>query len=52
MKGRAPTTEEYERMLDVVPRVVGEDEAESWRHFLAGLWLSGLRLFLRRSIYL
>jgi integrase len=44
MKGRPITTEEFERMLDRVERVVGEDRAPSWRFFLQGLWLSGLRL--------
>lgn len=37
MKGRPISTEEYERMLDQCPN-------DSWRHFLRGLWLSGMRL--------
>jgi integrase len=62
MKGRPITTEEFERMLAAVPKVVApkpakkkddpanpaakSDEAivESWKHYLRGLWLSGLRL--------
>lgn len=43
-KGRPVTGEEFERMLASVAQVVGEDRAEPWRHFLRGLWLSGLRL--------
>lgn len=44
MKGRPITAEEYERMLAAVPAVVGEDAAPHWRHYLRGLWASGLRL--------
>lgn len=44
MKGRPVTAEEYERMVAKVPDVVGEDAAPSWRHYLEGLWWSGLRL--------
>lgn len=44
MKGRPVTTEEFERMLKVTSAVVGEGVAESWRHLLRGLWLSGLRI--------
>ena len=43
-KARPVTTEEFERMLQKVPAVVGEEAAEPWRRFLKGLWLSGLRL--------
>ena len=43
-KGRAVTVEEFERMLAKTPKIVGEPAAESWRFFLRGLWLSGLRL--------
>ena len=43
-KGRAPTDEEFKKILDAVPDVVGEGLAPSWRHFLEGLWWSGLRL--------
>jgi integrase len=64
MKGRPITTEEFERMLAAVSKVVapkpkketdGEEQAreqeqyaltvvESWKHYLRGLWWSGLRL--------
>ena len=44
MKGRPITTEEFERMLVAVPCVVGVEAAASWRHYLQGLWVSGLRL--------
>jgi len=44
MKGRPITGEEFERMLDKLPTVVGEKARPSWRHFLNGLWWSGLRL--------
>jgi integrase len=43
-KGRAPTTEEFERMLKHVPKVVENVAAESWKFYLRGLWLSSLRL--------
>ena len=44
MKGRPLAGEEFERMLVVLPLVVGEPAAESWDHLLRGLWWSGLRL--------
>ena len=44
MKGRPITGEEFDRMLDAVPKVVGQQVAASWCHYLRGLWLSGLRL--------
>jgi integrase len=44
MKGRPCTGEEFDRLLTRVADVVGEDVAESWRHYLRGLWWSGLRL--------
>jgi integrase len=44
MKGRPITGEEFERMLAVVPAVVGEAAAPAWRSYLRGLWTSGLRL--------
>jgi integrase len=44
MKGRPLAGEEFERMLAVVPLVVGGLAAESWSHLLNGLWWSGLRL--------
>jgi len=58
MKGRPITGEEFERMLAKVPEVLTDkrnrqrkqdkpptpETVESWRHYLTGLWLSGLRL--------
>lgn len=44
MRGRAITTEEFERMLAAVPKVVENAAAPSWRFYLQGLWESGLRL--------
>lgn len=43
-KGRAPTEEEFDRMLKKVEETVGKESAPSWKHFLSGLWWSGLRL--------
>ena len=44
MRGRAVTGEEFERMLKIVPKVVENTAADSWKFYLRGLWLSGLRL--------
>ena len=44
MKGRPITQEEFERMLDAVPTVVSRLKVPEWRHYLVGLWWSGLRL--------
>ena len=43
-KGRPITTEEFERMLSSLPKVVEKDQVESWQFLLKGLWWSGLRL--------
>lgn len=43
MRARPITTEEYERILSVVPNVRPRDE-DVWVDYLQGLWLSGLRL--------
>jgi len=43
MKGRAITTEEFERMLAAVPKV-RKNDPERWERLLRGLWLSGLRV--------
>lgn len=51
MRGRPITDEEFQRMLDVVPEVVGEDATESWRFFLRGIWCSGLRLSESLEVY-
>jgi integrase len=44
MKGRPITGEEFDRLLHVAPKVVGDEAAGSWRLYLRGLSLSGLRL--------
>ncbi len=44
MKGRPITTEEFERMLEAVPKVVGEGSAESWWFTLQVLWESAFRV--------
>jgi len=44
MKGRPITTEEFDRMVQAVPQVVGADRSASWDHLLHGLWWSGLRI--------
>jgi integrase len=44
MKGRPITGEEFERMLEVVPKVVGTGPAASWRFALMLLWESGFRI--------
>jgi site-specific recombinase XerC len=43
MRGRPITTEEFDRMIAVVPAVRSQD-SKVWLHYLRGLWLSGLRL--------
>lgn len=43
-RGRAVTTEEFERMLKATPKVVGEERAPSWQDHIEGLFWSGLRL--------
>lgn len=44
MRGRPITGEEFDRMIEAVPKVVENAAAESWRFYLRGLWDSGLRL--------
>ena len=43
MKGRPVTGEEFDRMLAATDKVRPHDAA-NWKHYLTGLWLSGLRL--------
>jgi len=43
MRGRPLTATEFEAMLNAVPAVRPQD-ADIWREYLTGLWLSGLRL--------
>ena len=42
-KGRAPTGEEFDRLVAAVPKVRQEDSA-AWIRYLRGLYLGGLRL--------
>lgn len=44
MKGRPITTEEFERLLLAVPKILEPHQVDSWQHLLTGLWWSGLRL--------
>ena len=51
MKGRPITAEEFERMLQAVPKAVkarpstdGRRDVEQWQFYLRGLWASRLRL--------
>jgi integrase len=44
MRGRPITAEEFERMLGSTFVEVGAKSVEAWRHYLRGLWTSGLRL--------
>ncbi|QEG35485.1 hypothetical protein [Bythopirellula goksoeyrii] len=43
-RGRPITGEEFDRMIEVTPKVVGNVAAESWRLLLRRLWTSGLRI--------
>jgi len=44
MKGRPISGEEFERMVEVTPSVVGNDAADSWIFTLKVLWQSGFRI--------
>lgn len=44
MRGRPITGEEFERMLEAVPKIVGDGPAEQWRFALKILWESGFRI--------
>jgi integrase len=44
MKGRPITEEEFQRMLDATPEVVGPQAVASWQFALRVLWESGLRV--------
>ncbi len=44
MKGRPITGEEFERMLEATPAVVGKRSADSWTHLLRVLWESAFRV--------
>lgn len=43
MKGRPISEEEFKRMLEACDTVRPQD-ADDWKHYLNGLWLSGLRV--------
>ena len=43
MKGRPITGEEFERMLDTTPLIVGQEASPSWQFALRILWESGFR---------
>lgn len=43
-RGRALSQEEFERMVGVLPQVVGDQHSARWEWNLRALWLSGLRL--------
>lgn len=43
MRGRPISHEEFKKMLDAVPAIRPHDTT-AWKHYLEGLWLSGLRL--------
>jgi integrase len=44
VRGRSLTDDEYSRMCDAMPLVVGETLAPEWVRTIRGMWLSGLRL--------
>lgn len=44
MKGRPITADEFQRLLDATPRVVGPGVADSWTFTLHILWESGFRI--------
>lgn len=51
MRGRPITLEEFERMLAVLPEVVGQAARAEWTFYLRGLWSSGLRLAESLELY-
>lgn len=63
MKGRPVTGEEFDRMLAAVPKALQThnsakqlveapaETVEAWRHYLRGLWWSGLRLAESLELY-
>lgn len=44
MKGRPVTSEEFEKMLDATPEIVGKQPADSWKFVLQILWESAFRI--------
>ncbi len=51
MKGRPISGEEFDRMLDKTGESVGKELADLWRHYMTGLWWSGLRLAESFELY-
>lgn len=51
MKGRPITGEEFDRMIEAVPKIVGKKRADAWKAYLNGLWQSGLRLGESLDLY-
>lgn len=51
MRGRPISDAEFQGMLEATAVVVGETNAPSWRHYLEGMWLSGLRLSESLELY-
>jgi integrase len=51
MKGRPISDREFKTMLDKTAAVVGDQAAESWRHYLRALWNNGLRLRESLAVY-
>lgn len=51
MKGRPISDREFKAMLDKTAAVVGDQAAESWRHYLRALWNNGLRLRESLAVY-
>src|SRR5690606_26411204 len=43
-RGRPITGEEFDRMLEAVPKVTSDERAPSWCYLLRGLYLGGLRI--------
>ncbi len=44
MKGRPIDETEFATLLEAIPKVVGEDAADTWNYVLRGLWESALRI--------
>jgi len=44
MKGRPITDSEFQKMIETVPEIVGNEAADSWIYVLRGLWESALRI--------
>ncbi len=51
MKGRPISGEEFDRLLAKVEAIVGVERTAGWRHYLEGLWASGLRLTESLQLY-